>query len=86
MTDELAEWRSDIDDYDRQIVDLVGKRQATSKLIQEWRRSHGGGPIDPTREAKVLAGYETPLGAAGRDLATAVLDCCRPSPGARGQA
>ena len=80
MSDPLGEWRADIDDFDAQIIELVAQRQAVSKRIQEWRMANGGGPIDRTREEQVLVSYEAQLGIGGRELAAAVLDCCRPAP------
>ncbi len=77
VTDPLAAWRSDIDDVDGRIIELIVRRQATSTRIQQWRQANGGGPVDPTREEAVLAAYEEVLGGVGRALAASVLDCCR---------
>jgi chorismate mutase len=77
LTSEIPAARRQIDDIDRGIVEMLRLRQEISHRVQRTRLDAGGQRIDGTREASVTAYYRSALGAAGADLAAALLRICR---------
>lgn len=51
---ELAEIREDIDNVDREIVDLIEKRMQLSGEVAEYKMAHGMNILDSSRENAVL--------------------------------
>jgi chorismate mutase len=69
--------RRDIDDIDRNVVELLRRRQDISSRIQRARLDAGGQRVDGTREASIIEYYRSAFGEAGADLAAALLRICR---------
>ncbi len=75
--DQIPALRQEIDDLDRTIAELVGRRAAVSHRIQAARVSTGGTRIQLGREREILDGYRRALGSDGVQLGSAVLRVCR---------
>jgi chorismate mutase len=52
--DALARWRQQIETIDRQIIDLLARRVATSREIGAVKKVAGLPTLDPAREAEVI--------------------------------
>ena len=75
--EQIHRLREQIDEVDREILALLGRRQALSRRVQETRVAAGGVRIELNRERQILATYGAALGSHGVALATAVLRTCR---------
>jgi chorismate mutase len=73
----LEDLRAGVDQVDREIQRLVGRRRELSVQIQSLRLRRGGARQDLVREELVVAAYERELGPEGAELAGAVLRLCR---------
>jgi chorismate mutase len=51
---DLARWRGEIEDIDRQIVALIARRLAVGKKTALAKRAAGLPILDPQREAEVI--------------------------------
>lgn len=72
-----AELRSEIDQIDRAISQLLKQRASISAQIQQARVSSGGARVDLAREREVMNAYIAALGPHGSDVANTVLTLCR---------
>ena len=52
---EIKELRNKIDEIDKQLVDLFGKRMNVSAQVAEYKREHGLPVLDASRERELLA-------------------------------
>lgn len=50
----LNDWRSQIDDIDTQIVNLLSKRQIISKEVGQYKHANSLSISDPAREAELM--------------------------------
>jgi chorismate mutase len=73
----LEDLRDGVDQVDREIQRLVGRRRELSVQIQSLRLRRGGARHDLAREELVVAAYVRALGPEGAELAGAVLRLCR---------
>jgi chorismate mutase len=73
----LEDLRAGVDQVDREIQRLVGRRRELSAQIQSLRLGRGGARHDLAREELVVAAYVGALGPEGAGLAGAVLRLCR---------
>jgi chorismate mutase len=73
----VEELRAGVDQLDREIQRLVGRRRELSAQIQSQRLRGGGARHDLAREDRVIAAYVLALGPEGADLAHALLRLCR---------
>jgi chorismate mutase len=69
--------RSQIDELDTAICELVDRRRGVSQQIQGLRRAAGRPRIEYTRENQFIARYSDALGRPGVTIAMAVLEHCR---------
>ncbi|HEX3811815.1 MAG TPA: chorismate mutase [Mycobacteriales bacterium] len=76
-TDLIPSLRSQIDDLDARIIELVSRRAELSRQVQEQRIAGGGLRLELDRERAILRTYATALGEPGTSLADAVLRTCR---------
>ncbi|MHB1613641.1 MAG: chorismate mutase [Actinomycetes bacterium] len=76
-TTDVTAMRTQIDELDDALVELVQRRREVSAAIQTARLAIGGGRVAPGREAEILDRYAHALGEHGPDLARAVLAVCR---------
>jgi chorismate mutase len=73
----VEELRAGVDQLDRELQRLVGRRRELSAQIQSLRLRGGGDRHDLAREDRVIASYVRALGPEGADLADALLRLCR---------
>jgi chorismate mutase len=73
----VEELRASVDQMDREIQRLVGRRRELSVEIQSLRLRRGGNRHDLAREDRVVASYVEALGAEGAGLAEVLLRLCR---------
>ena len=52
---ELSDYRVQMDEIDRQLVDLFAKRMQTAAEIAAWKKAHDVPVLDAARERKKLA-------------------------------
>lgn len=74
---ELATRRAELDRIDAELLELIARRRALSRTIQQLRVAAGGPRIQHSRERQILARYRDALGPEGSRLALAVLELCR---------
>ena len=72
-TDRIGELRSEIDDCDARLIELVRRRLAISQEIGSLRTAAGGMRLNLSREQQVLARFEAALGPDGAPLALMLL-------------
>ncbi|NNC73474.1 MAG: chorismate mutase [Sphingomonadaceae bacterium] len=53
--EKLAEWRTQIDDIDREMVTLLARRFQITREVGEWKAQNGVPPVDPEREKRQVA-------------------------------
>ena len=51
---ELSSLRSEIDQLDKQLWDIIAQRVNTAREIGEWKRAHGEQVLQPERYQQVL--------------------------------
>ncbi len=73
--------REAIDSLDASIIELLRRRMATSRRIQQRRVSGGGPRMVLAREMAILHRYREELGAPGTAIAINVLELCRGTAG-----
>lgn len=73
----IGELRSQIDDVDRDILDLLQRRLCLSRQVQAARIAAGGVRVELARERQVVSTYRASLGPQGTVLASALLRTCR---------
>ena len=73
--------RREIDRLDEEIASLLDRRLRVAREIQRLKRAAGRPHVDGQREAEVVARYRAGAGAAGEEVAWAVLEASRgPAP------
>lgn len=73
----IGELRSQIDEVDRAILDLLQRRLSLSRQVQATRVAAGGVRVELARERQVVSTYRASLGPQGTVLASALLRTCR---------
>ncbi|UGY93179.1 chorismate mutase [Streptomyces gobiensis] len=73
----ISDARTQIDDLDRRIIELVQERMAVSARIQQTRISTGGRRVHLSREMEILARFRAELGTPGTALAMTLLELSR---------
>ena len=76
-TTVIPSLRSQIDELDQRIIELVNQRAELSRQVQEHRLANGGMRLELGRERNILQTYRDALGEPGTALADAVLRTCR---------
>jgi chorismate mutase len=71
--DRIGVLRTEIDDCDAQIIELVQRRLAISQEIGALRTSTGGTRLSLSRERQVLSRFRTALGPDGASLGMMLL-------------
>ena len=71
--DAIDRLRSEIDDCDAAIIELVQRRLAVSQEIGALRRATGGTRLSLSREQQVLARFQQALGRDGATLGMMLL-------------
>ena len=71
--DRIGALRTEIDDCDAQIIELVQRRLAISQEIGALRTSTGGTRLSLSRERQVLSRFRTALGPDGASLGMMLL-------------
>ena len=56
---ELSSLREEIDQLDKQLWEIIGKRADVVRQIGEWKRQHGEQVIQPERWQQVLQHCQT---------------------------
>ena len=77
IDEALARLRAQLDDIDTDLIELITRRRALSRAIQQRRVAAGGPRIQQGREQQILTRYRDQLGPEGSRLALAVLELCR---------
>lgn len=54
MTKQLDKYRSEIDQIDHQLVDLLEKRFKQVELVSQYKKEHNLAVLDTSREEQVL--------------------------------
>jgi chorismate mutase/prephenate dehydratase len=52
--DEVARFRSEIGEVDRELLDAVNRRLALVRDLKRYKEEHGIAFLDPSREAELL--------------------------------
>ena len=71
--DRISELRTEIDDCDARIIELVQRRLAISQEIGALRTSTGGMRLSLSRERQVLSRFRNALGPDGATLGMMLL-------------
>ncbi|KWX02599.1 chorismate mutase [Carbonactinospora thermoautotrophica] len=75
--DVIAAGRAEIDEIDKQIIELVQRRVTVSRTIQEARLAAGGRRVELARENQIITRYREGLGKPGTSIALTLLELCR---------
>ncbi len=75
--DVIAAGRAEIDEIDQQIIELVRRRMAVSRTIQQARIAAGGRRVELARETQIISRYREGLGKPGTSIALSLLELCR---------
>lgn len=70
---EIADWRRQIDDLDRELVRLLNQRCRCAQAIGRLKRERGLGIYEPNRESIVLRNVEEANRAMGGPLSAVAL-------------
>ncbi len=71
--DLVAKLRQEVDEIDKEIIDLVKKRTVISASIARVKRSNGLPVVTGSRERDVFARYAGALGQLGKTMVSAIL-------------
>ena len=69
----IGSLRTEIDDCDSQIIELVQRRLAISQEIGQLRTAAGGTRLSLSREQQILAKFQAALGPEGASLGLMLL-------------
>ena len=59
MSKELSSFRTEIDQLDEQLWEIIGQRAELVRQIGEWKRQHGEQVVQPERWQQVLQHCQT---------------------------
>ena len=72
MSQDMKDYREQIDGIDRQLVELIGQRMEVSKAIGAYKREHGLPTLDAGRERQKLAQVGAMAGETMADYAESI--------------
>jgi chorismate mutase len=74
---DLGVARSQMDEIDAAIGELINRRRVLSTSIQRARMGQGDSRISHSRENQVISSYSDRLGKPGVAISLAILELCR---------